>query len=157
TLVSLADFYVRWRYDEPESAERSLDLLQCAQAFHQPTRAFYFVRARCRRAQGDTAAAAGDEKQFKAAPARTAWDYFLPGHTAGWRGDLDEAIRSYQAALNLQPNHYNSLFFLAGRLSRINRHAEAIGYQRACVALRPDHALGLNNLAWSLATWPDPL
>src|SRR5207237_6604407 len=96
----------------------SLDLLQRAQAFHQPTRAFYFVRAKCRRGQGNTAAAAEDEKQFKAAAARTAWDYFLPGHTAGWPGDLDEAIRSYQAALGLQPSHYNSLFFLAMRLSR---------------------------------------
>src|SRR5262249_2023686 len=42
TLVSLAEFCVRHRYGEPKHAERSLDLLQSAQAFHQPTRAFYF-------------------------------------------------------------------------------------------------------------------
>jgi serine/threonine protein kinase/tetratricopeptide (TPR) repeat protein len=149
TLVSLADFAVRWNWKasrlDPSlaarSAARSLDLLQRAQAFHQPTRAFYFVRAECRRRQGDTAAAAEDEKQFRAATARTAWDYFLPGHTAGWGGDLDEAIRSYEAALRLQPNHFNSLYFLAMRLAtdKINRWPEAIAYYTACIALRPDH------------------
>jgi serine/threonine protein kinase/Flp pilus assembly protein TadD len=144
TLVSLADNKIRWNWgprEDPKAAARSLDLLQRAQAFHQPTRAFYFVRRVCREQQGDTAAAAEDDKQFKAAPARTAWDYFLPGHTAGWRGDLDEAIRSYQAALRLQPNHYNSLLFLAMRLAtdKINRRPEAIAYFTGCIALRPDH------------------
>src|SRR5262249_6990496 len=127
---------------EPKSAERSLDLLQGSQAFHQPTRAFYFGRAQCRRLQGDTAAAAEDEKQFKAAAARTAWDYYLPGHTAGWRADLDEAIRSYQAALRLQPNHYGSLFYLAWYFDtdKINRRPEAVQLFTACIALRPDAA-----------------
>jgi tetratricopeptide (TPR) repeat protein len=143
TLVSLADFYVRWSWVPGHDARgfvQSLDLLQRAQAFHEPTRAFFFVRAQCRRAQGDTAAAAEDEKQFKAAAARTAWDYYLPGHTAGWDGDLDEAIRSYQAALRLQPNHYNSLLFLAMRFNtdKINRRPEAIQLFTACLALRPD-------------------
>jgi serine/threonine-protein kinase len=144
TLVSLADFLVRWPglREDPRSVARSLDLLQRAQAFHQPTRAFYFVRATCRRAQGDAAAAAEDEKEFRAADARTAWDYFLPGHTAGWQGDLDEAIRSYRAALRLQPDHYNSLYFLALRLllDQINQPQEAFAYCTACLALRPDDA-----------------
>jgi tetratricopeptide (TPR) repeat protein len=151
-LVSLADDGVRWNWkgapgEDPKAFARSLDLLQRAQAFHQPTRAFYFVRALCRRAQGDTAAAAKDDEQFKSAPARTAWDYFLPGHTAGWGGDLDEAIRSYQAALRLQPNHFNSLFFLAMRFNtdKINRRPEAVQLFTACMALRPDHAVSYGN------------
>jgi tetratricopeptide (TPR) repeat protein len=139
TLVSLADFYTRWRGSEPKSVERSLNLLHRAEDFHQPTRAFYFVRADCRRRQGDTAAAAEDEKQFHAAAAQTAWDYYLPGHTAGWNGDLDEAIRSYKAALRLQPDHYNSLFFLGVRLFHDkNRWQEAIAYLTGSIALRPD-------------------
>jgi serine/threonine protein kinase/tetratricopeptide (TPR) repeat protein len=154
TLVSLADFEVRWAYlrgdwRDPRSVARSLDLLQRAQAFHEPTRAFYFVRAECRRRQGDTAAAAEDEKRFKAAAARTAWDYYLPGHSADWRGDLDEAIRTYQAALALQPDHYNSLFYLAKRLGtpQIKRYAEAIAYFTGCIALRPDHDWGYRDRA----------
>ncbi len=144
TLVSLADYYIRRRGGYSNSVQRSLDLLQRAQAFHQPTRAFYFVRAECRRRQGDTAAAAEDEKQFKAATARTAWDYYLPGHAAESRGDLDEAIRSYRAALRLQPNHYKSLFVLAGcfNTDKINRRPEAIQLFTACIALRPDYWQG---------------
>jgi tetratricopeptide (TPR) repeat protein len=143
TLVSLADFRVRWAglREDPGSAARSLDLLECAQAFHEPTRAFYFVRAECRRRQGDTAAAAEDEKRFHAAAAQSAWDYYLPGHTAGWRGDLDEAIRSYKAALRLQPDHRNSLFFLGVRLfNDKNRWQEAIAYLTGSIALGPDSA-----------------
>jgi tetratricopeptide (TPR) repeat protein len=139
TLVSLADYYTRWRASEPNSVERSLDLLQRAQDFHQLTRAFYFVRAGCHRARGDSAAAEKDNKQFQSAAAQTAWDYFLPGHSAGWSGNLDEAIRSYEKALRLQPNHYNSLFFLGRRLSYgRNRRQEGIAYLTACLALRPD-------------------
>jgi serine/threonine protein kinase/Flp pilus assembly protein TadD len=150
TLVSLADYHIRWgwRRGEPKSVERSLDLLQRAEEFHQPTRAFYFVRAECRRRQGDTAAADEDVKRFKAAEAQTAWDYYLPGHTAGWNGDLDEAIRSYKAALRLQPDHYNSLFFLGLRLfPDKNRWQEAIAYLTASIALRPDAANALRNRA----------
>jgi serine/threonine protein kinase/tetratricopeptide (TPR) repeat protein len=163
TLVSLADYLVRWPglREDPKSVSRSLDLLQLAQAFHQPTRALYFVRARCRRAQGDTSAAAEDEKQFKAAVARTAWDYFLPGHTAGWSGDLDEAVRSYRAALTLQPNHYNSLFFLALRFAtKLKRVPEAIQLFTACIALRPDHWITYCNRGLcyrDLGQWDDAI
>ena len=141
TLVSLADHGVRWLNQEvdPKAAGRSLDLLRRAEAFHDPTRAFYFVRGECYRRQGNTAASEEDVRKFRAAVARTAWDHFLPGHTAGWGGDVDEAIRSYHAALALQPNHYNSLYFLASRLAsdRINRRPEAIAYFSACLAVRP--------------------
>jgi tetratricopeptide (TPR) repeat protein len=146
TLVSLADYYIRWQGGQPKSAERSLDLLQRAQAFHEPTRAFCFVRAECRRREGNTAAAAEDEKRFQAAAVQSAWDYYLPGHTAGWNGDLDEAIRSYKAALRLQPDHYNSLFFLGLRLmDGKKRPQEAIGYLTGCIALRPDDDVAHRN------------
>src|SRR5262249_20338617 len=86
TLVSLAHYCISYRGGEPKFVERSLDLLRRAQAFHPPTWAFYFVRARCRRVQGDTAAAVKDERQFDAVPARTAWEYYLTGREAGLRG-----------------------------------------------------------------------
>jgi tetratricopeptide (TPR) repeat protein len=105
---------------------------------------FFFVRGRCRQLQGNAAAAAEDEKRFQAAAAQTAWDYYLPGFFMGEMElvDLDQEIRFYQAALALQPNHYNSLFFLGVRLSLAHRQAEAIGYFTACIALRPGHYLG---------------
>jgi tetratricopeptide (TPR) repeat protein len=114
TLVSLADFEVRWDVaDHPRNVPGSLDFLERAKEFHEPTRAFYFVRSECHRLQGNTAAAEEDKKQFRAAVAGSAWDYFLPGHTAGWNGDFDEAIRSYNKALAIDPKHANSLYFQA--------------------------------------------
>src|SRR5205085_18589 len=81
---------------------------------------------------------------------RTAWDHFLPGHTAGWHGDLNEAIRCYQAALRIQPNHYDSLYFLGMRLSRneINRHSEAITVYTACIAIRPEEPVAYVNRSY---------
>jgi tetratricopeptide (TPR) repeat protein len=152
TLVSLADFRVRWEGwgDDAKSVQRSLELLEHARTFHEPTRAFYFVRSECYRRLGNQTAADEDLRQFKAAPARTAWDYYLPGHTAGWRGKLDEEIEAYKAALRLQPDHYNSLFFLAFRsLGRDN--AAAAQVFRACLALRPDHVPALRNRAIAVA------
>ena len=70
TLVSLADFYVRWSWapgHDPRGSREAWICCNVPQAFHQPTRAFYFVRGECRRRQGDTAAADEDEKRFKAA------------------------------------------------------------------------------------------
>jgi tetratricopeptide (TPR) repeat protein len=142
TLVSLADFGLRLQgiRKDARSAARSLDLLDRAQAFHQPTRAFYFVRGRCRQHQGDTAAAAEDEKRYKASAAQTAWDFYLPGLFMGeMQGDFDQAIRSYQAALALQPNHFNSLFWMGVHLSKSDRQAEAVGCFTACIALKPGH------------------
>ena len=75
-----------------------------------------------------------------------------PGTRQAGDGDLDEAIRSYQAALRLQPNHYNSLFFLADRFDtdKINRRPEAIAYFTACIALRPDHFMPTSS--WNAAS-----
>ena len=141
-LVSLADYAVRWpgQRDSPQSVRGGLDLLRRARAFHEPTRAFYFVRSECHRRQGSEEAAAEDVTRFQATPARTAWDYFLPGHTAAWSGDLEEAIRSYRAALRLQPDHYDSMFFLAFRFNtdEIDRRPEAVQLYTGCIALRPD-------------------
>jgi tetratricopeptide (TPR) repeat protein len=143
TLVSLADFGSRWRglREDRHVLGQCLELLRRAEAFHPPTRAFYFVRKQCNGRLGNAKAAEADLERFKAAPAQTGWDYYLPGHTAGWEGDLQEAMRAYQAALSVQPDHYNSLFFLAERLSReeIRRWPEAVAYMSACIALRPDH------------------
>jgi serine/threonine protein kinase/tetratricopeptide (TPR) repeat protein len=146
TLVSLADNQVRW-HDDPSMIQRSLDLLRRAEAFHSPTRAFYFVRSECHRRLKNTSARDEDVKRFKAADAKTAWDYFLPGRTAVWNGDHDEAIRSYRAALALQPNHYNSLFSLANLfdVDKVNRRPEAIQLFTGCIALRPSYCQPYHN------------
>jgi hypothetical protein len=101
-LVFLADYRIRWLKDDPRrSAQGSLELLQRAEAFHATTRAFYFVRSECHRKLADTAATDADRKRFAETAAVTAWDHYLPGHTAAWNGDIDESIREYRAALRI--------------------------------------------------------
>ena len=145
TLLALADSLVRWnnKLKDPREKENrlksSMEMLQTAQAFHEPTRAFYWIRAQCQRNLGDQKAADLDQKQFEALPARKPLDHYLPGHTAGWNGDLDQAMRSYEAALRLQPDHYNSLFFLASRLSKEKQYDPAVRTFTGCIALRPEH------------------
>jgi tetratricopeptide (TPR) repeat protein len=143
TLLSLADSPVRRRRvtKNVHATERVLELLRKAEEFHEPTRAFYFVRAECRRLLGDAAGAAEDLTAYRETPGATAWDYYLPGHTVSWSGDLDEAIRAYRKALAIQPDHYLSLFFLAERFAtnKINRRPEAIQLFTGCIALRRNH------------------
>jgi len=114
-------------------------LLDLAKSFHTPSRAFWFVRRDAHRNLNDEAAASEDDRNFRATGGTTAWDYYLPGHSAGWGGDLDEAMRSYRAALRIDPNHFNSLFFLANRLAKVDRRDEAIAYYAACIVLRPHY------------------
>ena len=148
TLVSLADFSVRWSAGS-DALQRCAELLRRASAFHASTRAFYFVRSQYYKLQGSIVEAEKDITRFKATEALTAWDYFLPGHTAGWDGDLEEAMRSYKKALRIQPDHYDSLFFLACRMAdhTINRLPEAIAYFTACIALRPESITSYFNRA----------
>ena len=152
TLLSLADFGVRWsKRSTEESTTVSLRYLEQAEAFHPPTRAFYWVRRECLKFLNKLEEAERDLKLFQSTAATTAFDYYLPGHTAGWGGDLKEAIRSYEAALRMQPDHFNSLFFLATRLDSGGRKAEAVQIWRACLALRPDHIPTLRNRALALS------
>ena len=139
TLLLLADSRVRSPvFQNDTAAHEGLELLDVALRFHQPTKALYWVRQELHRYLKDDEAADRDLAQFDATPARTAWDWYLPGHTAAWRGDLKAAIAAYEHALRIEPDHYNSLFFLGRRLAADNRHAEALGYFAACIALRPD-------------------
>ncbi len=148
-VLYLADRKVRWPQDNLQAASQSLKLLARIEALQKPTRAFYFVRSQCYRRQNNAAAADEDDKRFQAAAARTAWDYYFPGHTAGQNGDLKEAIRSYQAALRVQPNHIPSLIFLGMRLTSDegNRLPEAIQVYTACSALMPDDCVFYRNRA----------
>src|SRR5262249_17464657 len=109
-LIYLADYRMRVFYTAEDSAEKSLKLLHHAERFHEPTRAFYWVRSQCGWRKGTNQSAEEDVKRYKQMEGRTAWDYFMPGQTAAWNDDVEEAMRSFEAALRVQPNHFNSLF-----------------------------------------------
>jgi tetratricopeptide (TPR) repeat protein len=84
------------------------------------------------------------------------WD--LPfkalGGTLARLGRLEEASASYASAAQLAPNDAEVRFQL-GLLSA-HRPAEAVAHYRAALLRRPDWPEALNNLAWLLATAPQP-
>src|SRR5207245_2551833 len=80
TVLAWADYCLRFNPNQSESVAKSLDLLRRAERFHEPTRAFYFLRSECERKQGDIAAAREDERRYKQMKGVTACDYFLPGN-----------------------------------------------------------------------------
>jgi tetratricopeptide (TPR) repeat protein len=136
TLIVLADFGPRWK-KTAEVAEESLRHLQLAESFHEPTRAFYWVRSECHRLLGNAAVAAADRQRFTERLPRLLLITTFQG-TRRWAGDLQEEIRSYEAALAIQPDHFNSLYFLAWRLDTVGRHDESRGVARAVIAVKPD-------------------
>jgi eukaryotic-like serine/threonine-protein kinase len=149
-LIYLADYRSLWLKDDPQAeAKLSMELLCRARTFHEPTRVYYYIRASNHWQQGRTADGQTDSKQFKEMAGFTAWDYFLPGRRAVWSGDLAEAERSYLDALRVQPDHFNSLFFLADLMSdpKINRLPEAVQLFTACIALRPKSVISYLNRA----------
>ncbi len=142
TLLCLADHGPRWQ-GTAESAKHSLELLKRAEEFHPPTKALHWVRSECHRILDETEARDQALALYAATRAATALDHYLPGHTAGWRGDLGAAMEAYRAALRIQPDHYNSLFFLGERLKVDQQYGEAIAYYTACIALRPNHVYAI--------------
>jgi len=137
-LLCLADFGVRWDLEQSEQrASESLEYLKLASLFHQPTRGFYGVRAKCHELLGDTEGAERDRQQYKLTPATFALDHYLAGHNAALYGNTSEAIFEYEAALTLQPDNYNAMFFLGNKLAEQQRYEEAMFAFRACIAIRP--------------------
>jgi tetratricopeptide (TPR) repeat protein len=67
-----------------------------------------------------------------------------------------EAAAEYSEALRRQPEYLEANFNLALALTKLGRTAEAIRYYRAVLRLKPRNALALQQLAWLLATDPDP-
>ena len=72
------------------------------------------------------------------------------------KGRADDAIAHFQQALQLQPNLAEAHNGLANALLPKGRAAEAVAHYEAALAILPNHPYLLNNLAWVLASYPDP-
>ena len=71
-------------------------------------------------------------------------------------GQTDEALRHYEAAAALGADDSELHAALAELATRRNDQAAAITHYRAALARRPGWREQANNLAWLLATTPDP-
>jgi len=71
-------------------------------------------------------------------------------------GQPDLAIAAYQNAIKLNPDYPEAHLSLAMLLAKAGRDSEAIPHYRKVIEQDTNVVLALNNLAWMLATDPDP-
>lgn len=70
--------------------------------------------------------------------------------------NFDEAIKLFRATLRVRPDDADTHFHLANGLQATGNTPPAVDHLRRAVRLQPDSPLAANNLAWILATHPNP-
>jgi len=71
-------------------------------------------------------------------------------------GRVDEAIVHFRKAIELQPRFVQACNNLGNALRRKGMAAEAMACYQKAIALEPQYVPAQINLAWMLATWPEP-
>src|SRR5262249_10907053 len=112
-----------------EHVQEAVCILDRALQLEPPTRAYHARRARYLEQLGDLAGARREMEQAAACQPTTALDHFLLGDDEQRQGQLPAAIRRFEEALWLQPDHFWARYFLAVCYLR-----EAIGLQRPAEA-----------------------
>jgi tetratricopeptide (TPR) repeat protein len=80
--------------------------------------------------------------------------HFSLGNQLADQGKLAEAMKHWEAALNIEPTRPDIQARIAAALSQQGDFAGAITRYRRALQIDPDNPEGLNNLAWLLATCP---
>ncbi|HEC17229.1 MAG TPA: tetratricopeptide repeat protein [Sedimenticola sp.] len=136
--LGLALFQLK-RFDK--AIEQFAETLRIYPSFEPAQRRLNMARAMLERAAEPTRAPHGDP-----AAAR-----MRAGLALEKQGRPDEAIREYEKALELNPDHVNAHQRLGVVLHRLGRLDEAIGHYREVVRLRPGSAAAHYNLGLALA------
>jgi tetratricopeptide (TPR) repeat protein len=127
-----------------EAAHQALVYLGKAERAHRPTQALYALRARCRKAQGEDAAALADRQLADKTRPTIALDHYLRGQAAYDAKQLAEAVQAFEAALRLEPTHYWSMMHLGYCSCDLGQRQEdfttAVVAFTGCILKRPDHA-----------------
>jgi protein O-mannosyl-transferase len=72
------------------------------------------------------------------------------------QGRYEQAVRQFEEVVRLQREHAAAHSNLALSYRKLGRLSEAITHYRESMRLQPDSPEPLNNLAWLMATCPDP-
>ena len=78
------------------------------------------------------------------------------GNAALHRGQVDEAMVLFQTLLQVHPDDAEAHYVLGVIFLQKREVNQAIGHLQATLKLQPDNAGACNELAWVLATSPDP-
>jgi len=150
-LILLADSMIRWgEFRSDSTARDGQRYLDKALSFHEPTKVVHWIRKELHTYLNEDDEAAAANALYESTPAKNDWDWYLPGHSAGWRGNRTAARDAYHSVLKQNPSHFNSLFFLGDRYATDSMYSEAIAYYTAAIALRPDHVYARKHRARAL-------
>jgi tetratricopeptide (TPR) repeat protein len=131
--------------DHRARVAEALRLLDRAAALRPPTRAYHLRRARCLAILGDEAAARQERAwaaTLQPAGALDAFlagvDLFMGGEGSAGRKGLEEAIRNFDQAYRLQPDHFWAQYYLAVCALTTGHPDLAKAYLNSCLKQRPD-------------------
>jgi tetratricopeptide (TPR) repeat protein len=99
--------------DDPPRLQQALRTLDRASEFGEQTRAYHLRRARYLKRLGDEEGARKESDRATALQPAGALDYFLMGEDLHRQGNLVQAIRAFENALRLQPDHFWARYFLS--------------------------------------------
>jgi tetratricopeptide (TPR) repeat protein len=122
-----------------EQPRRALATLEQARQLRQRTKAYHLRRARYLELLDDNSAAKEREEASRC-PAAGALDHFLVGDDLNRQGKLLAAIREFEEALRVQPDHFWARYFLAVCYMRLPQPASrsARDCLTACLVKQPD-------------------
>jgi tetratricopeptide (TPR) repeat protein len=116
----------------------------------------YCCRGRAYRAKKNDDQAINDYNQAVRLDPQLADAYFHRGNAYKARKEYTQAVRDYGEAIRLDPNWPDPYFNRANARRANKEYDQAVSDYREVVRLDPDDADALSNLAWLLATCPDP-
>lgn len=82
--------------------------------------------------------------------------YVDRGNCREFKGEHEAAVADYDLALGFDPNYADALYDRGNSFRALGRYARAVQDYRAAIASDPRLHGAHNNLAWTLATCPDP-
>jgi tetratricopeptide (TPR) repeat protein len=145
-----------WIYDRLDEYDRAIaDYNEALR--RDPTDAqTYCYRGRAYRAKKNDDQAINDYNQAIRLDPQLADAYFHRGNVYKARKEYTQAVRDYGEAIRLDANWPDPYFNRANAHKANKDYAQAVGDYREVVRLDPDDADAFSNLAWLLATCPDP-
>jgi tetratricopeptide (TPR) repeat protein/tRNA A-37 threonylcarbamoyl transferase component Bud32 len=124
--------------DPKAQAARGLEILdQAARLVPEPSRAYHLHRARCLARAHDGAGEAREHALAERLEPATARDHFLAGRERASREQWNAAAEEFDAALQLQPDHFWAQCLAAHATLQAGRPAEAKAGLNACLRREP--------------------
>lgn len=140
-VLSAATLHPKWGEDPKKQARLALESLERFEAQgRRPTQSYHWRRAEALAVLGDLPGARAARAEAEGLEPADASDHYLAGLERYRRADWPGAIRHFEAARRLRPDHFWAQVLLANAFFQTGRPGEAKTCLSACIARRPEFA-----------------